>query len=42
MMICGNAQDYLGVLEALHGTPYAKLDIKNSERGLVRRVLDAR
>lgn len=42
MMICGNTSDYLEVLHALHGTPYAKLEINNSERNTVRQLLDAR
>ena len=42
MMICGSAKDYLEVLEKLHGTPYAKLEIPNSEHDLVQRVLNAR
>ena len=42
MMICGGPKDFLDVLAQIHGTPYAKLEIANSERELVRRVLDAR
>ena len=42
VMICGNASDYLEVLHALHGTPYTKLDIKNSERGAIQQLIDAR
>ncbi|MBR5289151.1 MAG: hypothetical protein IKU34_11285 [Clostridia bacterium] len=42
MMICGGPKDFLDVLDQIHGTPYARLEIKNSERELVKRVLDAR
>ena len=42
MMICGGAQDFLDVLSHIHGTPYAKLEIRSCDRDLVRRVLDAR
>ena len=42
MMIVGSAQDYLQVLEQIHGTPYVLLNMSTRDKGLASCVLDAR
>jgi len=41
-MVCGDAQDFLAVTDALHGTPYTCLSFSVSDEALIHRVLEAR
>ncbi len=42
MMIIGSPQDYLDVLDAVHGTPYGSFGISVRETGLAKALLSAR
>ena len=41
-MICGDAEDFLTIMDQIHGTPYTTLTFSSRDERMIRRVLEAR